>query len=67
MQIEFFKKLAMAGLELTALAFILKAVAGLINAPILLDLASLLRPAGLFLLGISALGFIYRYYLTSRS
>jgi hypothetical protein len=67
MQIEFFKKLAIAGLGLTALAFILKAVAGLINAPILLDLASLLRPTGLFFLGISALGFIYRYYLTSRS
>jgi hypothetical protein len=67
MQIEFFKKLAMAGLGLTALAFILKAVAGLINAPILLDLTSLLRPAGLFFLGISALGFIYRYYLISKS
>jgi hypothetical protein len=67
MQIEFFKKLAMAGLGLTVLAFILKAVAGLINAPILLDLTSLLRPAGLLFLGISALGFIYRYYLTSRS
>jgi hypothetical protein len=61
MQIEFFKKLAMAGLGLTVLAFILKAVAGLINAPILLDLTSLLRPAGLLFLGISALGFIYRY------
>jgi hypothetical protein len=67
MQIEFFKKLAMAGLGLTALAFILKAVAGLINAPILLDLASLLRPVGLSFLGVSALGFIYRYYLTFRS
>jgi hypothetical protein len=67
MQIEFFKKLAMAGLGLTVLAFILKAVAGLINAPILLDLTSLLRPVGLSFLGVSALGFIYRYYLTSKS
>jgi hypothetical protein len=67
MQIEFFKKLALSGLGLTALSFILKTVAGLVNAPILLDLASLLRPAGLLFLGVSALGFIYRYYLTSKS
>jgi hypothetical protein len=66
MQIELFKKLATAGLGLIVLALILKALAHLIQAPILLDLTSLLQPIGFLFLGISALGFIYRYYLTSK-
>jgi hypothetical protein len=67
MQIELFKKIAIFGLGITFLAFILKTLAELINAPILLDLTSLLQPAGLFLLGIAVLGFIYRYYIASKS
>jgi hypothetical protein len=66
MQTEWLKKLSTAGLGLTILSLILKALAQLINAPILLDLTALLHPAGLSLLGIACLGFLYRYYIGSK-
>jgi hypothetical protein len=66
MQTEWLKKLIAAGLGLAILSFILKALAQLINAPILLDLTALLQPAGLFLLAVGFLGFIYRYYIGSK-
>ena len=66
MQIEFFKKLAVAGLGLTFLALILNGIGEILSAPILLDLAALLKPAGLLLLGVALAGFVYRYYVVSK-
>jgi hypothetical protein len=66
MQIELFKKLAVAGLGLTFLSLILHSLGEVLSTPILLDLAALLKPAGLLLLGLAFAGFVYRYYVVSK-
>ena len=66
MQIEFFKKLAVGGLGLTFLALILNGIGEVLSTPILLDLAALLKPAGILLLGVAFAGFVYRYYVVSK-
>ncbi len=66
MQIELFKKLAVAGLGLTFLSLIINGVAEATNAPILLVLASMLKPIGLSLLGVAIAGFVYRYCVVSK-
>jgi len=66
MQIEFFKKLAVAGLGLTFLSLILHGFGEVVSAPIILDIAGLLKPAGLSLLGVAFAGFVYRYYVVSK-
>jgi len=66
MQIEFFKRLAVAGMGLTFLSLILHSLGEVLNAIILLDLAALLKPAGLSLLGVAFAGFVYRYYVVSK-
>jgi hypothetical protein len=66
MQIELFKRLAVAGLGLTFLTFILKSIGAITRAPILMNLALLLKPLGLLLLGLACVGFVYQYYLVSK-
>ena len=66
MQIELFKRIAVAGLGLTFLWSILNGVGSFTNAPILFVLASMLKPIGLSLLGLAIAGFIYRYYVVSK-
>jgi len=66
MQIEFFKKLAVAGLGLTFFSLTLNGIGEVLSTPIFLDLAGLLKPAGLSLLGVAFAGFVYRYYVISK-
>jgi hypothetical protein len=66
MQIELFKKIAVAGLGLTFLSLILNGIGDVTNAPILLVLAAMLKPIGLSLLGLAIAGFVYRYYVVSK-
>lgn len=66
MQIEFFKKIAVAGFGLFCLSLLLNSIGGVINAPILLSIGALCQPAGLLLLGLAFIGFAYRYYVVSK-
>jgi hypothetical protein len=66
MQIELFKKVAVAGLGLTFLSSTLNGIGEATNAPILFVLASMLKPIGLSLLGLAIAGFVYRYYVVSK-